>query len=359
MQDSGKSSYGKTCYRRLIRINSLLPWSKTRLAKGLLVAAMQQIADWLKALGVSAYAERFTENKIEIAVLPDLTDQRPKDRGIALGHSSKMRRAIRDLGNASAAATAPAAIEPTRRDDAEHRRLTVMFCGLSGSTRFDPEDLHAVIGGHCNCVAETVVQFDEVVATDTGEGVLMDLSCPHARQDDAECAVGTGFSRIAAARELRLQAPFRMRIGVATGVVAAGSLIGSGEAQERGSGGEIPNLALRLQSVGVAVSLVLAASTPGLIDVLLEYKDLGAIEVKRFADRTRPERDRKPVREAAHGRHRGSAATRTWICSCAEGRPSTGIAVGPRFARTTVIAVPIVSGHVEIGLRPPVNERRL
>jgi class 3 adenylate cyclase len=114
---------------------------------------MQQIADWLKILGMSEYAERFAENKIDISVLPDLTEQHLKDLGVALGDRLKILRAIRDLGDAPVAVTAPstpAATEPTRRDDAERRQLTVMFCDLVGSTalsaRLDPEDLRGIVG---------------------------------------------------------------------------------------------------------------------------------------------------------------------------------------------------------------------
>ena len=91
---------------------------------------MQQIADWLKKLGMSEYAERFAENDIDMAVLPDLTDQHLKTLGVSLGHRLKTLRAICDLGEDSvavAAPSAPVATEPTRRDQAERRQLTVMF----------------------------------------------------------------------------------------------------------------------------------------------------------------------------------------------------------------------------------------
>ena len=70
---------------------------------------MQQIADWLKKLGMPEYAERFAENDIDMAVLADLTDQHFKDLGVSLGHRLKMLRAIRDLSGASTIATAPSA----------------------------------------------------------------------------------------------------------------------------------------------------------------------------------------------------------------------------------------------------------
>jgi SAM domain (Sterile alpha motif) len=92
---------------------------------------MQQIADWLKKLGMSEYAQRFADNDIDTSVLSELTDQDLKDLGVSLGHRRKMLRAIRDLGGASVAVTeltVPAATEPSRRDDAERRQLTVMRC---------------------------------------------------------------------------------------------------------------------------------------------------------------------------------------------------------------------------------------
>jgi class 3 adenylate cyclase len=144
---------------------------------------MQQIVDWLKEFGMSEYAERFAENDIDIAVLPDLTDQHLKDLGVSLGHRLKMLRAIRDLSGASVAATAssaPAATEPTQRHEAKRRQLTVMFCDLVGSTalstKLDPEDLGCVIGAYQKCVAQAVARFDGFVAKYMGDGMSSWLS---------------------------------------------------------------------------------------------------------------------------------------------------------------------------------------
>jgi hypothetical protein len=111
---------------------------------------MQQIADWLKKLGMAEYARRFAENRIDLSVLPDIRDQDLEKIGVLLGDRRKMLRAIRDLGNTSVAVatpSAPVATESPRRDEAERRQLTVMFCDLVGSTalsaRLDPEDLRA------------------------------------------------------------------------------------------------------------------------------------------------------------------------------------------------------------------------
>jgi class 3 adenylate cyclase len=198
---------------------------------------MQQIADWLKKLGVSEYAERFAENDIDMAVLPDLTDQHLKDLGVSLGHRLKMLRAIRDLGGDSvvvAAPSAPAATEPTRRDEAERRQLTVMFCDLVGSTtlsaRLDPEDLRSVIGAYHKCVAETVGRFDGFVAKYMGDGVLVYFGYPQAHEEDAERAVRAALAVIDAIGRLDLSERLQVRLGVASGLVVVGDLIGEGAA---------------------------------------------------------------------------------------------------------------------------------
>jgi class 3 adenylate cyclase/predicted ATPase len=254
-----------------------------------LVAAMQQIADWLKKLGMSEYAERFAENDIDMAVLSDLTDQHLKDLGVSLGHRLKMLRAIRDLGGDSiavAAPSAPVATEPTRRDEAERRQLTVMFCDLVGSTalsaRLDPEDLRSVIGAYHKCVAETVGRFDGFVAKYMGDGVLVYFGYPQAHEEDGERAVHAALAVIDAIGRLDLSERLQVRLGVASGLVVVGDLIGEGAAQERGVVGETPNLAARLQDLAPPDSVVIAESTRRLLGDLFEYRDLGLVVVKGF-----------------------------------------------------------------------------
>ena len=130
---------------------------------------------------MSEYAERFAENDVDMAVLPDLTDQHLEKLGVSLGHRLKMLRAIRDLGGASIAATAssaPVAAEPIRQDDAERRQLTVMFTDLVGSTalstKLDPEDMRSVIGAYHKCFAETVARFDGFLALYRGKCATRD-----------------------------------------------------------------------------------------------------------------------------------------------------------------------------------------
>jgi len=114
---------------------------------------MQQIADWLQRLGLGQYAERFAENDINFAILPDLTDQDLKELGVAsLGHRRQLLRAITELKGGETGTPKPSTedIPPvTPHDTAERRQVTVMFSDLVGSTalsgRMDPEDLREVI----------------------------------------------------------------------------------------------------------------------------------------------------------------------------------------------------------------------
>jgi class 3 adenylate cyclase len=141
---------------------------------------MQQIADWLEKLGLGQYAQRFAENDISFAVLPDLTDQHLKEIGVSLGHRLQLLRAIAELTSRekdapkAAVPTAPTAAPP---DTAERRQVTVMFSDLVGSTalsaRMDPEDLREVISAYQKCVAETVQRFGGFVAKYMGDGVLV------------------------------------------------------------------------------------------------------------------------------------------------------------------------------------------
>ncbi len=160
---------------------------------------MQQIAEWLEKLGMSEYAGRFAENRIDFSVLPDLTDQDLEKLGVLLGDRRKMLRAIAKLEAVDApiavATTAPAA--PRSVDTAERRQVTVMFSDLVGSTalsaRMDPEDLREIISAYQKCVAETVSRFGGFVAKYMGDGVLVYFGYPQAHEDDAERAVRAGL----------------------------------------------------------------------------------------------------------------------------------------------------------------------
>ena len=241
------------------------------------------VGGWLRSLGLEEYEKAFRENKVDAAVLPKLTAEDLRDLGVAaVGDRRKLLEAIEGLRSGTKpeptsseiSSTAPALTKDTA---AERRQVTVMFSDLVGSTalsaRMDPEDLREVISAYQKCVADTVQRFGGFVAKYMGDGVLIYFGYPQAHEDDAERAVRAGLELVGALRALKTPEPLQTRVGIATGLVVVGDLIGSGEAQERGIVGETPNLAARLQGVAEPNAVVVAESTRRLLGNLFELED--------------------------------------------------------------------------------------
>ena len=144
----------------------------------------------------------------------------------------------------------------------------------------DPEDLREVISAHQKCVAETVGRFGGFVAKFMGDGVLVYFGYPQAHEDDAERAVRAGLELVAAVGGLKTHAALQTRVGIATGLVVVGDLIGSGASQEQAIVGETPNFAARLQGVAEPNSVVIAENTRKLLGNLFELDDLGTKGLK-------------------------------------------------------------------------------
>jgi class 3 adenylate cyclase len=250
----------------------------------------QPIADWLEELGLGQYAQHFVENEITFSILPELTDADLKELGIAaLGHRRLLLRAIAELeGFEKRAPTHTTAVlapvTPQQGDAAERRQVTVMFSDLVGSTalsaRMDPEDLREVISAYQKCVAETVQRFGGFVAKYMGDGVLAYFGYPQAHEDDAERSVRAALELVQAVGSLKSSVPLQTRVGIATGLVVVGDLIGTGSAQEQTVVGETPNLAARLQEFAEPDTVVIAESTRRLLGSLFDLQDLGAQELK-------------------------------------------------------------------------------
>jgi len=244
------------------------------------------VVAWLRELGLERYEPAFRANEIDWAVLPKLTSEDLREIGVVpIGHRRRMLDAITVLGNEPTIAVATASRQQV---DAERRQLTVMFCDLVGSTelsvRFDPEDLREVIAAYHRAVAEVVRTFDGFVAKYMGDGVLVYFGYPQAHEDDAERAVRAGLGVIDAVGRLDVKSvALQARIGIATGLVVVGDLIGEGSAQEQSVVGETPNLAARLQALAEPRAVVIAASTRRLMGDLFEYRDLGTVDVKGIA----------------------------------------------------------------------------
>jgi class 3 adenylate cyclase/predicted ATPase len=213
-----------------------------------------------------------------------------------LGHRKRLLNAAATLvaadqkaapSGASAPPTAgPAALAVPQ---AERRQLTVLFCDLVGSTalsaRLDPEDLRAVIGAYHRCCTGVIERAGGFVAKYMGDGVLAYFGYPRADEHDAERAVRAGLALVEAVAGLDTAAgvPLQARVGIATGLVVVGDLIGAGEARERGVVGETPNLAARLQTMAEPGTVVIGPSTRLLIGGLFDYADLGPVEIKGLA----------------------------------------------------------------------------
>ena len=251
---------------------------------------------WLRSLGLGKYEAAFRENEIDETVLPSLTHENLKELGVtALGHRLKLLDAIAalraDTNAAPAVNTSPAAVDASPRDTAERRQVTVMFSDLVGSTalsaRMDPEDLREIISAYQKVVTDTVGRFGGFVAKYMGDGVLIYFGYPQAHEDDAERAVRAGLELVAAIGALKTQAPLQTRVGIATGLVVVGDLIGSGASQEQAIVGETPNLAARLQGVAEPNSVVLAESTRKLVGSLFELHDVGLYDLKGIASPVR------------------------------------------------------------------------
>jgi len=243
------------------------------------------VGEWLRSLGLGQYEAVFRDNEIDAEVLPELTDADLDKLGVVLGHRKRLLKAIAGL-NAPAAGSSQAV---AKTDGAERRQLTVMFIDLVGSTamsaRLDPEDMRAIIAAYHKCCASLIASNGGFVAKYMGDGVLAYFGYPQAHEHDAERAVRAGLGIAEAAPKLKTAAggPLHVRVGIATGIVVVGDLLGSGEAQERGVVGDTPNLAARLQAIAEPDTVVIAEGTRRLLGNLFELQDLGAKDLKGIA----------------------------------------------------------------------------
>jgi len=241
------------------------------------------VGTWLGSLGLDQYEDLFREHAIEADILPELTDQHLKDIGVPLGHRMRMLRAIRELGS-----EAQPASDPRPQENPERRQLTVMFCDLVGSTaltaQLDLEDMADLIRAFQGAVSAAVARFEGQVAKWMGDAAMVYFGYPRAHEDDAERATRAGIALIEAVAELRRarRATLEVRIGIATGLVVVGELIGEGEARLRGLVGDTPDLAMRLQALAEPDTIVVSESTRRLLGKAFELKPLGPQTLKGF-----------------------------------------------------------------------------
>jgi class 3 adenylate cyclase/predicted ATPase len=251
---------------------------------------MQRIADWLEKLGMAEYAQRFAENDIDYSVLPHLTDQDLKELGFSLGHRRKLLASMSELGGAAKVmpeADAPA--KPKAEGSAERRQVTVLFCDLIGSTALagsvDPELLSTLIRRYQDACAGAIGRFGGFVAKFMGDGVLAYFGFPRAFEDAAERAVRAALAITAEVGSIERPDGdgLQTRIGIATGLVVVGEIVGTGIAQERTIIGETPNLAARLQALAAPDTVLVSETTRNLLGGLFELEATGKHDLKGFA----------------------------------------------------------------------------
>ncbi|WP_027668900.1 adenylate/guanylate cyclase domain-containing protein [Rhizobium leguminosarum] len=246
---------------------------------------MPDIASWLARLGLDKYTEAFTANEVDFDALRHLSDEDLSDLGLPLGPRRKILAAFAAMDAMASASSAPT---PSRAE-AERRQLTVVFIDLVGSTelsqRLDPEEMREVLRAYQSAVSTAIARYDGYVAKLMGDGVLAYFCWPSAHEDDAERAVRASLAAAAATASLTtpLGKPLAARIGIATGLVVVGDLVGEGSAQEQAVVGETPNLAARLQALAEPSTVVIADSTQRLVAGLFEMIDLGLQRLKGFA----------------------------------------------------------------------------
>jgi len=248
------------------------------------------VGSWLRSLGLGQYQTAFEDNAVDGAALRSLTVDDLKDLGVALvGHRRKLLAAIAELTDAATAAAAPAKASDLgsaeHTDTAERRQVTILFCDLVGSTALsfglDPEDLHRLISNYQAIASDQITHYGGFVAKYMGDGLLAYFGYPHAHEEDAERALKAG---LAIAERIGLfehaGTKLAVRVGIATGLVVVGDLIGSGSAQERGVAGETPNLAARLQAIAEPGAVIISDVTRRLVGELFECRDLGNMSLK-------------------------------------------------------------------------------
>jgi len=260
---------------------------------------MTTIGEWLASIGMERYAEVFDENAVDRDVLPHLDHSLLKEIGVrAVGDRVRILEAIKADTDASDSRGAPSVCSAVPGQSlsggAERRQITVLFCDLAGSTelarRLDPEQLRELVGEYHKTARAAIDRYDGYVAQYLGDGVLAYFGYPQAHEEDAERAIFAALAIVQGITELDLRAanetrePLRARIGIATGPVVVGQLIGEEAVQERAAIGETPNIASRLQEIAPPNAIVIGPETHLLAQERFDYKDLGGQTLKGFAE---------------------------------------------------------------------------
>jgi class 3 adenylate cyclase len=259
---------------------------------------MEFVDAWLRQLGLGAYVRTFVDNHIDATVLPHLTGADLAELGVSsVGHRRRLLDAIGRLaaaesrsiesGNNPASAPAPST---GHSPIFERRQVTTLFCELVDynelASHFDPELVHDIVGSYVNACGGVIDRFGGHVLRLYGGGVLATFGYPRAREDDAARAVATGLALTKAIAALRTPGEhgLQVRIGIATGLIVAGDLIGNAASEQDSLVGEAPNLAARLQGEALPGQVLIAEATAGIVGARFHCEELGTRKLKGFAE---------------------------------------------------------------------------
>jgi class 3 adenylate cyclase/tetratricopeptide (TPR) repeat protein len=255
---------------------------------------MDELEKWLTSLGLATLAPTLRAHDIDLDILSELNDADLEKLGLSLGHRRKLLRAAAGLSRPAPAPPPTTPPEPPAKPaagaSAERRQLTVMFCDLVGSTalssQLDPEDMREILDVYYRRAHEIITREGGVVGRYIGDGILAYFGYPQAHEDDPERAVRAALSLVEVVPTIatRHDTPLQVRLGIATGVVVIGDLIGEGAARDQGAVGDTPNLAARLQAVAGPGEVVISQDTRRLAGAHFEYKDLGRLALKGIAE---------------------------------------------------------------------------
>ena len=275
----------------------------------------EEVSVWLNGLGLGQHADAFEKNAIVWSLIPKLNHELLKEIGInSVGHRMQILEAAAELDSEQPPATTEVE-PPITTGEAERRQLTVMFCDLAGSTelsqQLDPEEMREINRAYQDACKAAIDRYEGYIARYMGDGVLAYFGYPQAHEDDAERAVHAGLSVVESVTGLKAplgdgqDIELSVRVGIATGPVVVGDLIGEGASQESAVVGETPNLAARLQGLASKNSVVVSPGTYDLVGERFEYDDLGAHSLKGIAEPVHARRVIAPIAaesrfEAAH-----------------------------------------------------------
>jgi len=276
------------------------------------MAGQDQINQWLAQLGLGQYVDIFKANDINFRALPHLQENDLHELGISLGHRRILIAEIKKLQLDDYNDNSNLALR-NDEEDAERRQLTVVFCDLIGSTtlsqKLDPEEMREILRQYQNTVTAAVRHYQGYVARFVGDGVLSYFGWPKDYEDQAERAVRASIDIVTKIKAIRIldTGELQVRIGIDSGLVVVGDLVGDTLSDFDTVVGDTPNLAARLQNLAKPNGIIIGSNTRSLLGSRFNLKALGPQNIKGFnkdilAWTVNGERHTESRFEASHGK---------------------------------------------------------